>query len=158
MIKYYHLSRTELEIGKTISFPFRVLINSEIDDLLDDARPEGTPRRGECIYMVDNENIGKNIGVTFDSGFIYEVIPDGTIVKADMSWIGQIQLKGKTDDISRLLQLPESTLFSKLELSKNYWAEELSSKPVWEYLATSATPCKLIKPWSRYPAIIKNTP
>ena len=129
MVKYYHGSHTELEIGKSIT----ARSNYEEDwgktdfyKILEFYRPKHMISHNEGVFMCDNDEDVDLAGGSID--FIYEVKPIGFVEKHDLNW---------SSEISCLVS--EGYPIDSLEIKKaaeNYWKGiPHTDENVWEYIS-----------------------
>ena len=91
MIKYYHGSHKELEIGQYIKSRKDYESdwgNTDFYQVLEYYKPDNMISHKEGVFMCDNDEDIDLAGGAIE--FIYEVIPIGIIEKHDLNWSSEI--------------------------------------------------------------------
>jgi hypothetical protein len=133
--KYYRMSREKAEIGTSLQGKGTLHVGPEIENMLENKRPDGCIPRADCVFFSDTEDATKH-GLTYDYGYLQLVEPIGPVQKRDNYWIGQLQLRHQKKHDFEDVTIAHLT---DEELADKYWNGEPSKKPNWEMVARSAT-------------------
>ena len=110
-------------------------VNREVENYLEKFRTDQFPKRGTKLSLFDDIKDAEKYSIKMTNSKIYEVECIGpTYFRGDMVW---------TEMIKKLIEFSDVPEY----LSRNYWECEVSSKPIFEYMADA------VKVISIYPGI-----
>lgn len=131
---YKRMSKDEVEVGNVFKGRGEAIVDQDVEDILEDARPAGALSRIECTYMREDEDFSM-MGLPYTYGYVNEVEPVGDVQKHDVAWLGAIQKRRIKDPRFKKDLYPGVT---DKELAERYWSGEPTEKPDWEYVAKEA--------------------
>lgn len=135
---YYRIAKKQHPVGHVFSgqgsFPLADRF-PRVEEILEGRRPRTSLSRGDSVYMREVRDF-ENVGVTFNDGYVHEVVPDADVQRRDLYWIGVLQRRYIEDERFRANLEP---LLSDNEVADRYWSGAASPKTNWEWVARRAT-------------------
>lgn len=106
----------------------------KVEVILERRRPAAKPARAESVYMREGRDF-KTVGVTFDNGYVHELVPNSEVERRDLYWIGVLQSRYFPDERFRSDREPTR---SDDDVADLYWSGEPSENQDWEWVTKSA--------------------
>jgi hypothetical protein len=142
---YYRMMKTKHPIGFKLEPKGEPHIDPDVEAILAKHRRDGQIDRANAVYFAETPEFS-SLGIPYDEGFIHIVEPVGETQRRDQAWLGELQLRHhKNQELIRRQSAPLRARREEFEgrsdqvLCENYFSGVLSSNPVIEVVATSAT-------------------
>lgn len=137
----------DLQVGTILKPTGENMLDGDIEEIIDDNRPEGCPPRCQHVFMVADLDGFENVYIHANEANLYSVRPNEKPRRCDHAWVNAIwRLVVKYEDG----EMPKDVAARCAEYARNYWAGTMSrfgyvEPPMFEYLAPSATVVRVLR-------------